>query len=412
MTLFRDDALAEQRHRLHGDVTIHQPVAFGTMTGLLVTFAIAVAGAAGLASFSRKETAIGWISPELGMAETFAPAGALVQAIEVKVGQRVSKGDVLGSLSMETYDATGSVSQHEGRQIALQQSEVATQMSAVRHRTQTEIARIRSQTAGIRTIMTSIDRQKQVQSAQLDLSRRQMEALAPLVAKGFGTKLDQQRRESAFLSIKQAIIELEQQASTQANQLASLEAQITAAENQQAFDLAQLKMTQAGLASTAVSVASRAATTLRSPVSGTIAAVNVGSGETIRPGMPVVSIAPPGNLRVDAFIPTKAAGFVTPGQRVVLFVDAFPYQRYGTLNGVVEEIGNAAINPGEYGTLIKVTEPSYRLRIRIEPRSGSVLKPLPIRAGMSVSASITTERRTILQWLFDPLAKASATLIA
>ena len=53
------------------------------------------------------------------------------------------------------------------------------------------------------------------------------------------------------------------------------------------------------------------------------------------------------SLLAELFVPSRAIGFVEPGQRVRLMVDAFPYQRFGTLGGRVETVSQAVLSPNE-----------------------------------------------------------------
>jgi membrane fusion protein len=83
---------------------------------------------------------------------------------------------------------------------------------------------------------------------------------------------------------------------------------------------------------------------------------------------------------------------VAPGQEVILRYDAFPYQRYGVGRGVITEIA-ATASPERPDA-----PPAYRVKVRLQGG-----EPFALRPDMTLSASITLERRSLLDWLFAPL---------
>jgi hemolysin D len=50
------------------------------------------------------------------------------------------------------------------------------------------------------------------------------------------------------------------------------------------------------------------------------------------------------SIEVQAMIENQDIGFVEVGQPAVIKVDAFPFTRYGTINGVVEKVSRDAVD--------------------------------------------------------------------
>lgn len=70
--------------------------------------------------------------------------------------------------------------------------------------------------------------------------------------------------------------------------------------------------------------------TLRAPVSGTIAAVLIKQGQSVKASEPVMTLIPDNaHLQIELYATSKKAGFIRPGQRVSLKFSAFPYQKFG-----------------------------------------------------------------------------------
>lgn len=411
MTLFRQAAIDGQRRLLHGDVTIHQPLRFQALTISLLIFTVLAGIGLLTASFVRKESAAGWIVPEKGIAEAYAPSGAVIQTVNVRLGERVVKGQILASISTETYDAEGAVGERESQQIALQIAEVDSQILAARARRLTASTNAIAQRKMAIAAIKVLKHQRFLQSAQLKVAIRQFEGAAPLLEKGFVSKFDQDRREQAILSLEQALGSIDQQIAASEGRIADVEADLANAGNQQVLDESQLRSARAVLMSSSSGVASRSRSTIRASTSGEVIAINTRSGETAKPGLPLIVTAPDGPLSAEILLPTRASGFVKPGQSVRLFIDAFPFQRYGALNGTIEQMSRATVKPGEYGAPIKFDEASYRVLVKLPyPVNSGGLAVERLRPGMTLTASIATEKRTAMQWLFDSIFAARAAL--
>ena len=85
--------------------------------------------------------------------------------------------------------------------------------------------------------------------------------------------------------------------------------------------------------------------------------------------------------------------------------EAFPFQRYGAQDGVVTEVSRTVLSPEETGIPgIRLAEPVFRVRGRLAAqRLDAYGASVPLRAGMLLSADIVVDRRTLLEWLLDPL---------
>ncbi|MDO4711423.1 MAG: HlyD family type I secretion periplasmic adaptor subunit [Peptostreptococcaceae bacterium] len=140
---------------------------------------------------------------------------------------------------------------------------------------------------------------------------------------------------------------------------------------------------------------------LRSPIGGTVhglAANTVGGVVTL--AQPIMTIVPDGTpLLVEASLQNKDVGFVHVGQEVEVKVDAFPYQRYGMVRGIVQSVSPDAFEDEKLGLV-------YRVKVSMEhPEVIVDGQKQRLSAGMSVSAEITTDRRRIISFFLEPFVK-------
>lgn len=141
-----------------------------------------------------------------------------------------------------------------------------------------------------------------------------------------------------------------------------------------------------------------AQTTITAPVDGTVLSLTVKTiGGVVNAGQQLAQIVPEKvPLYVDASLDNQDVGFVKPGQRVVVKVATYPFQRYGYLEGTVENISPDAIQDDKKGLI-------YKAKIKLNDDKSSKQNQLKLLPGMSVSAEITTGQRRIIEFFLDPL---------
>ena len=141
-----------------------------------------------------------------------------------------------------------------------------------------------------------------------------------------------------------------------------------------------------------------AQTTITAPVDGTVLSLTVKTiGGVVNAGQQLAQIVPEKvPLYVDAALDNQDVGFVKPGQRVVVKVATYPFQRYGYLEGTVENISPDAIQDDKKSLI-------YKAKIKLNDEKSSKQNQIKLLPGMSVSAEITTGQRRIIEFFLDPL---------
>ena len=141
-----------------------------------------------------------------------------------------------------------------------------------------------------------------------------------------------------------------------------------------------------------------AQTNITAPVDGTVLSLTVKTiGGVVNAGQQLAQIVPEKvPLHVDATLDNQDVGFVKSGQRVVVKVATYPFQRYGYLEGTVENISPDAIQDDKKGLI-------YKAKIKLNDDKSSKQNQLKLLPGMSVSAEITTGQRRIIEFFLDPL---------
>ncbi len=142
-------------------------------------------------------------------------------------------------------------------------------------------------------------------------------------------------------------------------------------------------------------------TVLSAPVAGVVQQLQVHTiGGVVKPADPLMVVVPnDGELIVDAMVPNKDAGFIRAGQAVEVKLEAYPFTRYGVVDGVVEHIGRDAVQTEKEGLL-------YPARVRLQHAWIEIGgKRTPLAPGLAATAEIKTGDRRIIEYLLSPLAR-------
>jgi len=140
-------------------------------------------------------------------------------------------------------------------------------------------------------------------------------------------------------------------------------------------------------------------------------------GTVVTPGTILMTLVPREEpLQAEVWISNEDIGFVRPNQPVKVKLSAFSFQKYGMLDGTVEQVSaDASENQGQGGTIDATTSAPPKDLSRLRYKTLVALSTQQLTAdnqahkltpGMQVSAEIKLGTRSVLEYLFSPVTKA------
>lgn len=140
---------------------------------------------------------------------------------------------------------------------------------------------------------------------------------------------------------------------------------------------------------------------LKSPVDGFVDQLSVHTiGGVVNAGDTVMHIVPSNvSKEIEAFILNKDVGFVAAGDPVEIKLEAYPFTKYGVLEGKVLSVSNDAIAHEQFGLVYKV-----RARITTVPEQINKVG-ISVAPGMNATLEILTEQRRIIEYFISPLLR-------
>jgi hemolysin D len=360
---------------------------------------------------------------------------SIVQSIEVRPGQIVRKGDRLAtldatfaqadesqlrnrfeslntqwaSLDAELSGARLEPSQHESADSKIQ-SRLATERQA------TYQSQIRRQSESIARLRSSLETSRKDEMGQLERVKglREMESMTDdLVSKKLAIR-------SRLLDVRDRLLEAERGMEMARNrqieirkELASLEAEKTAFETGWRQKMLEEMLTvsrERDAVSDQLQKANlrQSKVTLVAPVDAVVLEVaKLSQGSIVREAEAFFTLVPLGTvLEADVQISSQDIGYVKQLAKVNVKVDAYPFQKHGTLEGSLRTISQDAFRKDSQSNTGQ--DAYYGARVSLKDTK---LDDLPANAallpGMTVSAEILVGKRSVMSYLLWPLTKAT-----
>jgi HlyD family secretion protein len=137
------------------------------------------------------------------------------------------------------------------------------------------------------------------------------------------------------------------------------------------------------------------------------------TGTVVQPGTILLTLVPKDEiLRAEVWVSNEDIGFVRQGQPVKLKFAAFPFQKYGMIEGTVEHVSadaadsnTANASQNDQG---KKTQPLlYKALVRLKDMALAMDgQRFALSAGMQTNAEIWLGDRTVMEYLLSPVRKA------
>lgn len=401
--MFRVEVLDRQHSPLAGDVLITMPVSWQVIGYFLFVNTVFAMTYLSLANYSHTVTVAGELVPSAGISVIIPTRTGVVESVPVHDGQEVAAGTELVLIRAEEDSVSGiPAAARVESAIAWQDASLSAQIEATLSSTQAQLGQLATQHFGLKSEIGHLQSQVGLQRNLVASAQKDLDRARSIADRGFISGRDLQIREDALLSRQQGLSQL-----TQA--LAAKQSALEEGERSAGQIAAQSRAQRASLAASRAQVAQQAATAagsrsyvLRAPVIGRLTALSARVGQTVNEQSVLMMIVPVGStLQAQLAVPSSAIGFVRAGQEVRLAIDAFPYQRFGTVAGKVLTIATSSVSvrspSGATASVYPMTVRLDRTTISAYGRNESLV------SGMTVTARIVTQKQSLLEWLFEPL---------
>jgi membrane fusion protein len=406
--LFRQEAIDAQREKFLGEATIARPVPGWVFTLLAAGIAFLLISVTVWGQYTRRERAEGYLALDTGAARVLIPDSGRITDLLIKEGDEVKAGDEMARISLDRATGAGA-STSEAVALEMRNRRVILEKEQAQWRelgTQ-QVGQLRRRVRDLESELEQIDREMKLQEVRIKSAREQADRFRALAGQSFVSeamikqKVDEQTDQEIKLeALRRQRTQLQRDLGAARMEEPSIELRSRAQVEGVARQISEL---QEGMAQNE----SKRETVIRAPMAGVVTNIAVNQGASIAADSTLATVLPKGSgMHVELLVPTRAIGFVKAGQEVALRYEAFPYERFGQYRGVITDIGRNVWTQGERVGPLSAKEPVYRVDVKIDRQNVTAVgQDFALRPGMLVNGDLLLEKRTIIEWIFEPLLK-------
>ncbi|KVT50879.1 anibiotic ABC transporter [Burkholderia ubonensis] len=407
-SLFRPEALDASKGKLIGTVALYSPPYRWLLIAIVAVIAVSVAVFMALGTYTKRERVMGQLVPSAGVLNVSPPVTGKVERIEVREGQRVRAGDPLITVSAEVATSLGDAREMVRTQLETQRERLRSDLSGQTVLAEEAIRGLKDRAATLERQLRELQMQHTHRVRQVELARSQLEKLSMMRTQGYASNSQVDQQEASVLDAEarlqdsvRAQLDVQGQLIQARQQLREQPLNARQQRNEMGRKLAETEQA-------IVENEARRSVVLRAPADGVVGAILFKVGQIINAGQTAASVLPAdGRLEAQLMVPSRAIGFIHPGQTVVLRYEAYPYQKFGQQYGRVSGISRSALSPQEVATLTgqpNVQEQHYRLTVTLDRQDIAVYdRTERLRPGMALDADLLLDRRTLIEWVLEPI---------
>ncbi|HXS53119.1 MAG TPA: HlyD family efflux transporter periplasmic adaptor subunit [Usitatibacter sp.] len=407
--LFRQEAIDAQREKFLGEAIIARPVPAWVFTLLAAGTAALLIAVAVWGHYTRRERVEGYLALDAGAARVLIPDAGRVTELLIKEGDEVKSGDPMARISLDrSMISGGSTNAAVAAEMETRRGILEREQAQLRDLGAQQLEQLKRHEKDLSNELAQIDAEMKLQRVRIGSAKDQLTRYRGLAGeKQFVSEalVKQKADEVTDQEIKLQSLVRQRSQVEQDLESAKLEEPSVALRSRTQVEQVERQISE--LQESLTQVQARTETVIRAPVSGVVTNIAVNRGQSIAADAPLATVLPKGSgLHVELLVPTRAIGFVKAGQEVILRYDAFPYERFGQYHGRITDIGRNVWSAGDRVGPLSVREPVYRVDVALDKQRVSALgQQFSLRPGMLVNADLLLEKRTIFEWVFEPVLK-------
>jgi membrane fusion protein len=404
--LFRQEAIDAQREKFFGEATIARPLPMWALTMLAVGAAAVMIAVAVWGQYTRRERVEGFLALDVGAARVQIPDAGRVAELMVKEGQQVVTGAPLVRISYERATQTSaSTAALVSGELAQRRTLLAKEQDQLRELGEQQLQQLKKKIVDTQSEVAQIDREMKLQEQRLGSAREQAKRFADLAREKFVSDIVARQKqdevtdqEIRLQALKRSRITLERELGNARMEEPAIALKSRAQVDQVSRQISEVQQTLA-------TEEAKRETIISAPITGTVTNIAVSAGQSVAADALLATVLPQGSvLHAEMLVPTRAIGFVNKGKEVVMRYEAFPFERFGQYRGVISDVSQTVWSAGEKVGPTVTREPVYRVAVTLDKQSVAAFgQDFPLRSGMLVNADILLEKRSLIEWIFEPV---------
>lgn len=333
--LFREEALRSFETPPWQPPLLSKPISGLLLLAFVVLAASAIFGFAVSFEFVRKEQAHGHLTPALGWTRVAATSFGVVQRRLVEAGDHVEAGDVLFDLApAEGLQRGLTVHAKLLQEVKEQRAVLESQDRLLQAQHENDLARLEREHELGKQELASLEQEIGLHRDRLRIAERRLADGRRLAQGGALSAADVLGLIDDIRALAVPIAEKERACAVIRSSLAGKEERRNRLVLVLQADRAAIRDRLHDLAMQEHRIRGEGTARILAPRDGVVGSVRARAGDRVTPGGALLDILPQeAALQARVFAPSAAMGHVDVGQSARIYLDAFPYERYGAQNG-------------------------------------------------------------------------------
>lgn len=407
-SLFRKEAIENQKKSLIGDVLLTHPASFRNFVMGISVVMLLIVSFLFWGTYVKRERVQGYLVPEKGVVRIYSQQHGIITSIKVLEGDNVNKGDSLLTFKAEKHSLDGQ--QIDKKILAELQRNRAYLTEQIRSQSSLVASKVDAQKISIQSSKReseTINEQIKVGEERIELLSRSMDKYKQLYSDGSVTVQDYEEKLSVLLDARERYAALKRQHVQVLNNIDAAVASLNAIKLGGDLKIANMNQQLSEIRQREIRLRGQFEFSVIAPLVGTVTTIQAVIGQTTLTNSPLLTILPSNSkLNAHLYVPARAIGFVKAGQTVNLRLSAFPYQRHGTQRGIIKEVSKVLLTPEELSVPLSLPEAVYRIVVELDKHEIEIgEEKIPLQPGMTLEADIILEEHYLIDWLLSPLRK-------
>jgi len=357
------------------------------------------------ANFKRKVTLVGAVNSIAGQYNVYPLKSGYVTQSWVTEQMKVSKGQSLFEVTSEVHTKSGdSITELKNKIL----SSIESLKSEIVRSTEiynNEFEELSQLAVFLEKQQQELDNQLLLQQDVANMLLGLVKGQRELVDKKFISASQMQAKEQEYARALTDLSELKYSKIAMLKERRSVAEKLSSIKLKHENDIARVEREISSLQQKLFELEIQNEKIVIAPEDGIVTALSINAGESVQSDTLAMVIIPLNvKWHVEVYATSTDVGFIRAGNPVQLRYAAYPYQRFGLYSGSVKHVSKAAVKGSSIDSRLPQSDYFYKVTVELDEQCILAYgKCEPLQAGMGVSASIETERRTLIEWALDPL---------
>lgn len=410
--LFRKEALDAKQAKWTGTIILSRPFSFTFLTICALCIALVIIAFAIWGSYTKRSTVQGQLIPQSGLIQVYTTQSGTILKKNVYEGQSVKTGDILFTISTESYGEQGSITDALAKQTQLKEQSIRNEISRIRFIHQDEKRTINNQISLLNGTLVKIENLIYNQLERINLAKRNQQRYEIMLKQDAASYEEFEARKINYLDQLAQYESLQREKVSLEKQLTEQQISLSGLENRQNNQIEQLERLLSSNTQELIEMQSRQHIAIQANSSGLIGTINAEVGQYVDLSKPLLTVLPENTpLIAQLYVPSRAIGFVKEGDQVLLRYQAYPYQKFGHAKAQVLSVAKTALASQDLQTIGIISpqeqlnnEPVYLVRAKLDKQIVKAYgKDMPLQVGMTLEGDIMHEKRKLYEWVLEPL---------